>query len=753
MRYSIQDDEVSKIVSLEEVVAANIGQLCQKFVEEITIWGKKFNSQLVLDISKKTVGMINDDLYISYNSFSTDFDNTGASFFNISERYYIGDDALQKVKSIQQDILDTMCSHSSLEIAYECEGDSKYSTELINEYKEIISRFISKIDSAYEDNIMSARDIGYNNILGNSLEILVKYQYDTLINISYLYHTIFDTFLEWYDKTVKENATLLEEIACKLIYASQENHEEEIEKVLSQILEGNIVNSGTSSASLGNIGQGNSKPNEENSYPKEMIKQAIASSTDALIKELDTQEKIHNFKQYIRQCQRQFDECKSETNDKEKQSKFQKFCEFIKDGAKKYSKPIAKALGIIVPLIAPKGHIVSKIAKSLPDIMQCFSGISNEKKDMDKDELGLDCMKSIGVDKLPENPDEIKKYIEDNSEKIASDILKKILSSEKYMKILDIDENELSKQENREVYKKATGKELARVPEKRKAYDYNFEQYNPKKLNSLCPIENEEKVNLISEDIGTNLAEKFSCNSMEKITGELQKVKHELDSSRAYVQLIDDTELKRLIDEIRGIISTRTESEILENYEGRYNKEDIRMLFDEFESEKKKSEAKKIDPNYKRACKNFVRRQMGYPAKEEESVVVKDIKELIPVINSKCPSFIVEDKKIITLINNAQNLVNQKNGNIKRKGILKTLWDNTTILGGTLGIGVLLALGGCWPLGVLYSWTSIGSVISDNYSSAYSNLAYQLGDKRTDFLIDNYMNTENNKFSLVKKHK
>ena len=65
----------------------------------------------------------------------------------------------------------------------------------------------------------------------------------------------------------------------------------------------------------------------------------------------------------------------------------------------------------------------------------------------------------------------------------------------------------------------------------------------------------------------------------------------------------------------------------------------------------------------------------------------------------------------------------------------------------------MLALGGCWPLGVLYSWTSIGSVISDNYSSAYSNLAYQLGDKRTDFLIDNYMNTENNKFSLVKKHK
>lgn len=152
-----------------------------------------------------------------------------------------------------------------------------------------------------------------------------------------------------------------------------------------------------------------------------------------------------------------------------------------------------KTLGMVVPLIAPEGHIVAKIAKSLPAVMECFTGADTKESDSGKVELGLECMDSIGIDKLPENENEVKEYFDKNGEAIAKDIIKRILSSKKYMNVLGIDDEELSRPENQKLYKSATGKGVRIVPKKRKAIDYDFEDYNPEKLKNIAPIDSEEK--------------------------------------------------------------------------------------------------------------------------------------------------------------------------------------------------------------------------------------------------------------------
>lgn len=760
MRYSIQDEDLNKIISLENDVSENVQQLYNEYVDNIIQWGKKFKSELVYGICKKTIGMIDYDYFQAMNSFISQYGEMGASFESISRHYRVGDDALAKIISFQREILEKSIMHNSREIQYIYDGDAQYSDELIAEYRDISEDFLSKIEESYEEYSGQARVICDENMLGDGIEILVKYQYETLQKICILYDKIFDTFLEWYEKTLRENDALLETLNQQMLTLSAGMGEEEVERILSQILDEYSApletrTDGASGHTAQNIGSSNAEQSlagsTEEEKRAEVQKQAnkiMLATVDSLLKELDTPEKIRGFKEYVDACQSKFNACKMEENQETKQSKFKQFCEFIKKGAKKYAKPIAKALGIIVPLIAPEASLVAKIATALPSVMDCFSGAVDEKKDMDKVELGLECMKSIGVQSFLDDPEKIAKYIEARATDIADDILKKILSSEKFLKVLDIDENELSKPQNSAVYKKYTGKELAKVPQKKKAYDYDFEKYDPRKLNQLQPRVREESVNSLTNDIKSGMIHRFNSKDYEAVLNELQALRKEFDSSKAHIDIAPDSGIKRIIEELRSIIKSKTQDAYFEDFDGRFNKEELRLLFDEFEAEKAKSIKENKQPDYNNACANFLRRAMGYPALEEKTVVVKSMQELIPVINSKCERFRVDDENLLVTINNAQNLSHQKNSKIKKKGILKTLWDNATIFSGMLGIGTLLAVGGCWPLGLLYAWSSIGAVLEDSQSIAYTNLAYQLGDKRTDFLLENYHNIEKNVFEL-----
>ena len=68
------------------------------------------DSQLVLDISKQTVGMIGDNVWTSYVRIFDNFDDSKISFVNISERFYVGEEAIGKARDIQDRFKEKMSS-------------------------------------------------------------------------------------------------------------------------------------------------------------------------------------------------------------------------------------------------------------------------------------------------------------------------------------------------------------------------------------------------------------------------------------------------------------------------------------------------------------------------------------------------------------------------------------------------------------------------------------------------------------------
>lgn len=759
MRYSIQDEDLNRIIQIETEVSENIEQLYNEYADNIIKWGKKFNSELVYGICKKSLGTIDEEYIQAMNNFVNQYPEMGMSFESISKHYKVGEDALGKIRAFQNDILEKALAHNAIEIQYACDGNAQYSNELISEYNDISAAFLSKIEASYDEYYSQAIIIRNENLLGDGIDILIKYQYETLQKLCVLYDNIFEMFLEWYEKTLRENESLLDELNQQMLTKSVDMGEEGIEKILSQIMDeaaqpGEGYISASSSTKTSNNGSDKEVNQVEKSSEarKEEIRQsskeATSKSVDSLLKELDTPEKIRNFKGYIGECQRKFDECNAGNDKEAEKSKFKQFCEFVKKGAKKYAKPAMKALGIVLPLLAPEGHIVTQIAKNLPAVMECFSGLDNKESDKDKIELGLECMKSIGVDKFPEDGESIKKHIEQNDDSIAKDILKKILNSEKYMKVLDIDGEELSKPDNQKLYKEATGKDPVVVPQKRKAYSHDFERYNPTQLKNLSPIETEEKSKKIAGDIAKGITNITDENKEGAIFDGVDDVRKQIKSGTGYVSLGDNSELKRLIEELRNIVNGQLKDEVLPNVEGRYNKQDMAMLCEELEREKKIANELSKKPDYCNACQNFMRRQLGYPA-EYEKLTVKELEEMIPILNKRCKIFSVDNKGLIRDINNAQNFINSKNSNIKKKRIANSVSSKTLGLGTYIGIGASILMASLWPLGVLMATAPLCLSFTDDGASSYGYLLSVLGEERTEILLRQYNNVDGNCYQLI----
>lgn len=73
MRYSIQDEDLSIISNIENNTSESIEQLYNEYVENIAEWGKCFHSELVYQICKKTIGMIDEDYMQAINNFVTQY--------------------------------------------------------------------------------------------------------------------------------------------------------------------------------------------------------------------------------------------------------------------------------------------------------------------------------------------------------------------------------------------------------------------------------------------------------------------------------------------------------------------------------------------------------------------------------------------------------------------------------------------------------------------------------------------------------
>lgn len=510
-----------------------------------------------------------------------------------------------------------------------------------------------------------------------------------------------------------------------------------VEQIMTEVLESDretAASGGGLSSGADNAGE---KKEDSEKQMKEEVEKAKSEQIEAFVKELNTPEKIKAFKENIEACEKQMEDCKKETDPKKKQSKFQRFCGFLKKGAKKFGKPIAKALSILVPLIVPQGSVAGKIFTKLPEVVACFDGKVDEKKDMDKVALGVDCLKTMGLDKLPEKGDQIKEHLEKNAKTIADDVVRMVLNNENHRRVLGLDEVELSKPENRDLYKKMTGKDIEQVPQRREAYQHDFSKFDAEKLNNLKPRIDEKELGKITEQIHDNMPKLLSNEMIQKLLSEIEDLKKKLDENTSYITLQNQSEIKRIVEEIRNIMAEKGTSQVLDQIDGRYNKEDMSMLLGELSQAIKKGGPETYSENLTKACENFARRQSGYPKQEEENLVINDVKELIPVIDRKVKSFTVENEKLRDMITGAINLNNQRDGKIARKHVIRGLKSTNGIMG-AIGVGAMIAFSGAWPLGLLFSVGSVTSLVSDEYKKAYSQLVTQIGDKRADVLVENY---------------
>ena len=137
-----------------------------------------------------------------------------------------------------------------------------------------------------------------------------------------------------------------------------------------------------------------------------------------------------------------------------------------------------------------------------------------------------------------------------------------------------------------------------------------------------------------------------SKNELDKLSKDLGEVRKQVNSGKGYVQLDNNDELKKLIEELRRLLSGQLKGEVLQNIEGRYNKDDMKMLCDELDHENGMALSSKQPLNLSRACQNFVRRQMGYPA-EYDVPTIKETNELIPLLNRRSEDFAIDNKELI----------------------------------------------------------------------------------------------------------
>lgn len=164
-----------------------------------------------------------------------------------------------------------------------------------------------------------------------------------------------------------------------------------------------------------------------------------------------------------------------------------------------------------------------------------------------------------------------------------------------------------------------------------------------------------------------------------------------METGRGYVQLDNNEGLRKLIEELRKIVNGQLNGEVLQNIDGRHNKEDMKMLCDELEYEQEVASSPKQPLDVSRACQNFIRRQMGYPA-EYDRPTIKETNELIPLLNKKSDVFSIDNNGLVNQINNAQNFIRSKNGNLKRKVILNSITESTIGIGIYLGIGASILM-------------------------------------------------------------
>ena len=499
-----------------------------------------------------------------------------------------------------------------------------------------------------------------------------------------------------------------------------------------------------------------------NNTLEDSANEALNSIAHSMIDDLESAGGVDGYIDTINDCQNAYNSFENEEDKSERKKKFKELSRKIIENAKKYAKPTMKALSMIAPLIAPVNPVASKIMEKLPAIMECFSGKENNENDAEKIGLGLDCIKAIGIDKIPQTDEGIEEYIKKNGQGIANEVLNKVLSSDKYRKEFGISDADLNRLIPRGVHSSSVNKDCEdsigtdkiidsdmNEVKGRNPYDYDFEFYNPKTLNKVRPKLNDNMVKEMSDKVRYEIPKILKNNDFETILSEISDFEPQIyDGSKEYLEIPRGSKTEKLLDGLNRTINDIGIGDSLKSNNGKYNKDDIKCLVDEFNYEKNKAEKNGERPDYCNACRNFMKRYNGYPAADDDIVIIKDIRELIPVIDGRYKEFRTDNTGLLNLIDDAQSLFTSRRGGIKCKVILNALSKCALGAGCFLGIGALLAMSATWPLAVLVSLIPLASLFYNDDSRAYSILVYNLGDRRVDFLLGNYIKKEDNYYMI-----
>ena len=202
---------------------------------------------------------------------------------------------------------------------------------------------------------------------------------------------------------------------------------------------------------------------------------------------------------------------------------------------------------------------------------------------------------------------------------------------------------------------------------------------------------------------------------------------------RILFKIHDHSILGEMIRKINQVSREMVNPILIREENGEYDRCDVELLLQELDQIANKDEGMK---NFNKGVSNFMRRKMGYPAIDSNGRnIVKKLHELIPSLDKNSEEFVVQNPKICDMIFSAKKI---KDDDCRRKGICEGLRKNKGILN-FMGITLVFTLLGSGGAIAAICMLLFGSMfINDDTDKDYSELVLNLGEDRTDNLLNNY---------------
>ena len=215
-------------------------------------------------------------------------------------------------------------------------------------------------------------------------------------------------------------------------------------------------------------------------------------------------------------------------------------------------------------------------------------------------------------------------------------------------------------------------------------------------------------------------------------------VEKQFSNKEGYITLPQNSDIEKMILELKQVAEKENLPKVLSNIDGRYNKKEIEELF----SGMKNTRLSNGKMNLEKGVNNFFRKQLGYPKLSPfGDMIVDDLKDLIPIVDNKEHKFIVENEDIKRVVIEAKKMIGRKDAQIAKIGVKDMLLSAGTV-GVAIGTVALLVISGMWPIALIAMLGGGGST-GNQEKDAYAKLIASIGEKRAEYLLDNYNNNEN----------